>query len=305
VRDCLEHLAGLEPRPDEVVLVDASSDDSTRRVADRFPFVQYVHFAGGAGHMTSSRNIGLLHVTGDVLAFVDDDANVRPGWLAGLREAYSDIGVSAVAGRTCNGLPGEESQGVSQIGRLLPNGDLTGNFGADPGDIIDVDHGIGANMSFRRHVLAELGGFRDDFGGVGGVREDSDIFFRLRSLGYRAVFSPNAVVDHVGAPHARGRRFDFRYLFWARHNHELLLSRNFGIGSDVFVSFLRTEFSRILRYSHPNPLRRVWRIAMGVIGVAAGLGTSVRKAGWGPTRPARVDAVGSRIREHLKNVRTS
>ena len=66
---------------------------------------------------------------------------------------------------------------MSAIGRLLPDGRLTGFFGADPGRIIDVNHGIGANMAFRRHVLGRLGGFRDDFRGIGGVREDTDVFF--------------------------------------------------------------------------------------------------------------------------------
>ena len=85
-------------------------------------------------------------------------------------------------------------------------------------------------MAFRRSVLAELGGLRDDFTGVA-VREDTDLFLRVRALGYRAVFTPHAVVDHVGAPHVRGRRFDYRYIYSARRNHVLLLARNFGLCS--------------------------------------------------------------------------
>src|SRR5919201_395019 len=84
VRSCLAHLAELTPRPDEVVLVDASPDDRTAAVVKDFPWVLHVAFAGGAGHLTASRNIGLLHVTGDVIAFIDDDAYVRGGWLAAI-----------------------------------------------------------------------------------------------------------------------------------------------------------------------------------------------------------------------------
>ena len=69
--------------------------------------------------MTASRNAGLLHVGGDVIAFLDDDCTLHPGWSAGLVDAYRDPGVSAVAGRTCNGTPGEERDGVGSIGRLL------------------------------------------------------------------------------------------------------------------------------------------------------------------------------------------
>ena len=305
VRTCLAHLAELTPSPDEVIVVDASPDDGTAAVVKEFPRVLRVPFVGGAGHLTTSRNVGLLHTSGDVIAFIDDDAYVRRGWLTGILEAFADPTIGAVAGRTCNGIPGEESEGVAEIGRMLPSGDLTGYFAADPGGTIEVDHGIGANMSFRRDALARLGGFRNDFLGVGAVREDTDIFLRLRALGYRAVFAPAAVVDHVGAPHVRGQRFDFRYLFWARHNHALLLARNFGLGSSQLRTWLATELRRPLDAQHPNPLRRAARIALGFAAVAAGMAASVRKAGWRATDPIRHDAVGEKIRAHLSRAATT
>jgi GT2 family glycosyltransferase len=288
----------LTPPPHEVVVVDASPDDSTAAVVRDFPGVLHVAFRGGAGHMTTARNVGLLHVDGDIVAFIDDDVNVRRGWLHGVVETFTDASVGAVAGRTCNGLPGEEVEGADTIGRLLPDGDLTGNFAADPGGVVEVDHGIGANMSFRRDVLAQLGGFRDDFAGVA-LREDTDIFLRLRALGYRTVFAPAAVVDHVGAPHVKGRRFDRRYMFWARRNHALLLARNFGLGSAAFRTWVVRELRRTFAAPHPNPLRRTARIAIGVAGIVTGLAVSVVKARWGPISPMRRDPFGNRIRVAL------
>jgi GT2 family glycosyltransferase len=187
---------------------------------------------------------------------------------------------------------------------MLPSGDLTGYFGADPGATIEVDHGIGANMSFRREVLARLGGFRNDFRGVGALREDTDIFLRVRALGYRAVFAHDAVVDHVGAPHVRGRRFDFRYLFWARHNHALLLARNFGLASSEFRTWMATELGRVLKGRHPNPLRRAVRIALGLAAIAAGIAACLRKSRWRVSNPVRCDAAGEQIRAHLSNMTT-
>jgi GT2 family glycosyltransferase len=301
VRSCLAHLAELRPGPDEVIVVDASPDDRTAAVVEEFREVRHVDFPAGAGHLTTSRNVGLLHASGDVIAFIDDDAYVREGWLSGVLDAFADPDVAAVAGRTCNGIPGEESEGVNQIGRILANGDLTGYFAADPGATIEVEHGIGANMAFRRDVLARLGGFRDDFLGVGAVREDADIFLRLRALGHRAVFAPAAVADHVGAPHVRGRRFDFRYVFWASRNHTLLLARNFGLGSSQFRRWLATELRRPLPARHPNTLRRAFRVATRIAAVATGIAVSVRKARWRASDPVRRDAVGQRITAHLSN----
>jgi GT2 family glycosyltransferase len=299
VQTCLEHLMRLAPLPGEVIVVDASDDDKTAEVVKAIPSVKYIPFAGGAGHMTSSRNIGLLHATGEVIAFIDDDANARAGWLDGLLDAFLDPTVGAVAGRTCNGVPDEDRIGISEIGRLLPNGELTGNFAADPQMITDIDHGIGANMSFRRDVLASLGGLRDDFLGGGGVREDTDIFLRVASIGSRSVFAPDAVVDHVGAPHVLGKRFDYRYIFWTRRNHFLLLSRNYGLRSTKLRAWARLEIVRAFRDSHPNLVRRTTRRFLMVASLLTGLEVSLRKAGLSPSDPIRRDAMGCRIRGHL------
>lgn len=299
VRSCLRSLSALSLGPREIVVVDASSDDETRLVVANFPGVTHVPFPEGAGRMTRSRNIGLLHASSDIIAFIDDDTVVRDGWLEGIRAPFREQEVGAVAGRTCNGHPGESAEGVDNIGRLLPDGQLTGFFAADPGDAIDVAHGIGANMAFRKQVLGELGGFRDDFLGVGGVREDTDAFFRVGALGYRIVFSPAGAVNHLGAPHVRGHRFDFRYMFWARHNHALLLGRNFGLGSSYFRSWLRGELARVVRGDRANPLRRAARILLGVGAIFAGIFSATLKGHWRPGNPRRFDDLGGRVRGHL------
>jgi GT2 family glycosyltransferase len=298
VQSCLQRLCALSPGPQEIVVVDASPDDETQSVVSAFPEVTYVPFPGGAGHMTTSRNVGLLHVSGDVIAFLDDDTVVHDGWLEGVVSTFGDETVGALAGRTCNGHPGENVEGVDEIGRLLPDGRLTGFFAANPGHEIDVAHGIGANMAFRRHVLAELGGFRDDFPGAA-LREDTDMFFRISSIGYRIVFSPRAAVDHLGAPHVRGRRFDFRYVFWSRLNHVLLLGRNFGLGSTYLRAWVRGELGRVVGAHHPNPLRRATRVLLGVCAIVAGGLSTAFKAGWRSTEPRRYDDVGNEVRSHL------
>jgi GT2 family glycosyltransferase len=193
--------------------------------------VLYLRNENGFGRMTASRNIGLRHATGDVIAFVDDDAFAHAGWLANLLETYRAADVGVVGGRALNGQPGEAEEGADRVGRLSPRGDLTGFFAADTGDVVEVDHVMGCNMSYRREVLARLGGFREDYPGISGVREDSDMCLRVRRAGYRVLFNPRACVDHVAAPQATGRRFDGRYIFYLQRNHVCMLVRNYGFGS--------------------------------------------------------------------------
>jgi GT2 family glycosyltransferase len=285
----------MDVRAHEVLVVDAS-EPVDLRITDPFPWVAVVPFPDGARHLTRARNEALLHVSGDIIAFLDDDAYPRAEWATNLAAAFGDPTVTAVAGRTCNGQVGEADHGPEEIGRLFDDGQLTGNFAADVDGLVDVDHGIGANMAFRRTALAELGGFRDDYLGVGATREDTDIFLRVRAIGGRAVFAPGAVVDHVGAPHVTGKRFDWRYMFWIRRNHALLLARNFGLRSPQFRRWLATSIRDVLQPEGGGPLyRRAGRVAIGFAALAAGLAASLRAGGVRPRDPRRLDAMGRRV----------
>jgi len=255
----------------------------------------YVHAPHLAGWMTRSRNEALRHARGDIISFLDDDVVVSRTWQAALLEAFDDAGLAAVAGRTRNGQPGEEFYELP-IGRLLEDGSLTDGFASLPESPTPVDHGIGANMSFRRSWLARLGGFRDDYPGTA-MREDTDIYLRLRRLGAKAMFIPDAEVDHLPAPHIKGRRFDTRYKLYGRRNHMVLLARDSGIRSLMLRRWIAREFRNVSET--PTLIRRAQRLGVTVIGIAWGSVAIARQARWGPTRPEREDAVGRELRAAL------
>lgn len=247
MQKCLECLQVQSPAPDEIIVVDSSPDDRTQQAVTRFPEVIYLRNPNGFGKMTTSRNIGLRAATGDILAFVDDDAFAHPGWMAALKEGFCDPKVGAVGGRALNNQPREATRGADEIGQLKPNGVLTGNFAADPGRVIEVQHVMGCNMAFRREVVAQLGGFREDYVGISGVREDTDMCLRVGRLGYKLLFVPGACVDHIGAPQAVGQRFDTRYAFDSERNHLILLIRNFGPTAPIVWRYLTGMFGRALK----------------------------------------------------------
>ncbi len=239
VRICLEHLARQSRRPDEIVVVDSSPHRLTADVVAAFPGVRYLRNEAGRGTTATSRAIGVAATGSDIVAFVDDDAYAEPDWLENLVARYADPSVAVVGGRASNGRPGEESEGLDAVGRLLPDGTLTGNFAADTGHDLDVDHVLGANMSVRRAALEQVGGIVDLYPGTC-LREESDFVLRLGRAGHRVVYTPAAVVRHVAATYARGRRFDVRYTFYGHRNHVVLLSHAFGMGDPILRRFYGT-----------------------------------------------------------------
>lgn len=292
---CLRAIGDLVDPVDQVVVVDASARADETAVHEACPQATYIWAPQLAGWMTRSRNEALRWVTGDVVAFIDDDVCVHPEWSRALRSAFADVGLAAAGGRTLNGESGEElSDGP--IGRYLPDGVLTGSFAARSDGPVEIDHGIGANMSFRRSVLAELGGFRDDYPGTA-LREDTDMFLRVRSIGGRVHFLSDAVVDHLPAPHVVGARFDTRYKVYARRNHAVLLARHEGIGSPVLWIWARSELARVGEVVGARD--RILRLGVTLVGLGWGLVAMATRARWGPLEPRRTGPQAAEIRRVL------
>jgi GT2 family glycosyltransferase len=289
--------------PEQIIVVDGSADDISRAVALGFSHVQYYRNPLGYGHMTYSRNIGLKAARGEIVSFLDDDAFAHSGWSRELVKTYAlSADIAGVGGRALNKIAGEASRGLDQIGKLLPNGRLTGNFAADTGEIKDVDHIIGCNMSFRRSVLARLGGLREEYPGTE-VREETDICLRVKAIGGRLVYNPAVVVDHLGAGQSKGKRFDLRYEFYAKRNHVYLLLRNFGPGGSIFLRNLPVSLAEITGEFGYKIAAALARFLFAVAGTAAGFAAGFLawlKFGKGPVRQ---DDEGREITDLLSGAR--
>lgn len=299
ISTCLEHVGRQTIPPVDVIVVDASPDDGTQRIVERYPAVTYVRSPHGRGTTATSRAIGLERSSGDVIVYLDDDAYPAPTWLAELLKRYGPPGVAGVGGRTDNGRPGEEGEGLDQIGKLLPTGQLTGYFAArSPGDV-EVDHLLGANMSMRRDVIRELGGIRDFYPGTC-LREESDIALRARAAGYRLIYTPDAVVRHVGGTYALGHRFDLRYEYFGARNHAVLLRTALGPGDPRARAAARQALSQVGR--------NLEYAGRSLLGQQGGGDSRIRGFANGASR-AMVHTVGSavgmvRSRHYLRKLRT-
>lgn len=258
VRTCLKHIAAQTVKPVQTVVVDASPNDATYQlVTSEFPDVDYLRNPLGAGHLDESRDLGRRAVSASVVVILDDDAYAEVDCIERLLAHYSDPAVGGVGGRVRNGIAGEESAGVDQIGLLLPDGTLTNNFAADPGTPVKVDHLLGACMSWRRQILVENGGFREDYPEL--LRGETDLAFRVAKAGWQIVYEPSAVVMHVNAPYYKGRRLDLRYTYYGNRNHVVLLMQNIGPGDPrvrryfgVAARGIYDRFSTALRPATPD-----------------------------------------------------
>jgi glycosyltransferase involved in cell wall biosynthesis len=146
--------------PSQFIVVIDHNDELLTRAQEAFPDLTVVPNAEQAG-LSGARNTGLALATADIVGFLDDDAVAVPSWLEELAAGYSADNVLGVGGfiaplwQSATERPGwfpEEFDWV--IGctyRGMPEGAAVRNL-------------IGANMSFRRDVLVEVGGFSTELG---------------------------------------------------------------------------------------------------------------------------------------------
>ena len=182
IRDCLEALARLDYPNYEVIVVDDGSTDATVAIAEEYA-CRLIR-TGNHG-LASARNTGLAAATGELIAYLDDDAYPDPHWLTYLAATFLSTSHAAVGGP--NIAPPADGP-IAQCVARAPGG---------PVHVLltdrDAEHIPGCNMAFRRACLEAIGGFDPQFRTAG---DDVDVCWRLQERGWTLGFSPAAMVWH-------------------------------------------------------------------------------------------------------------
>ena len=251
-REAAESVLGQSHDDVELVLVSDGND----AVAERFE-ADFGHRADVLIHcndenvgLLESRNNGARIATGDVVAFIDDDAVAADDWATKLAAAYeADESRQAVGGRMVPAwVAGKPSYLPAEFYWLI--GVTNRGFGpnGDPDEAGEVRNTFGSNISFRRDVFLELGGFEDDIGGRQGEKNlqggETELCARLRSeYGVGVYYVPDALVAH--------KIFDYRTdpgwlvdrAFWqgySKRGMELFVPESTGEESDFLGRLLFT-----------------------------------------------------------------
>jgi O-antigen biosynthesis protein len=199
IRDCFEALLRLEypsvvglpgtggslatcTAGVEVIVVDDGSTDATASIAREYGF--RVISTENRG-LSSARNTGLQAVTGEIVAYIDDDAYPDPHWLMYLAFTFMTSSYVAVGGPNL-APPGD--------GRIA---DCVANAPGGPIHVLlsdrEAEHIPGCNMAFRKVALQAIGGFDTQFRVAG---DDVDVCWRLQERGGTLGFHSAALVWH-------------------------------------------------------------------------------------------------------------
>jgi GT2 family glycosyltransferase len=202
---------------EEIVVVIDHNPLLLARATERFPYATVVPNEQPHG-LSGARNTGCALTTRPIIGFIDDDASASEDWLRELADGYAADEVIAVGGLV------EAVWGYGGRPRWFPS-EFDWVVGCSyrglPVGVAPIRNLIGCNMSFRRELFHDVGGFVSGIGRIGVTPvgcEETELCIRATQLqpGSTILYNPAARVSHDVSP--------------GRHSIRYFISRCFAEG---------------------------------------------------------------------------
>ncbi len=182
IRDTLDGLTSLDYPDYEVIVVNDGSTDNTSDIVGEYD----VSLISTENHgLSSARNTGWQEASGEIIAYIDDDAYPDPHWLHYLAHTFITTDYVGVGGPNI-APPGDG-----------PVADCVANAPGGPVSVLisdtEAEHIPGCNMAFRREALAAIDGFDPRYRAAG---DDVDVCWRLQERGWKIGFNAAAMDWH-------------------------------------------------------------------------------------------------------------
>jgi GT2 family glycosyltransferase len=249
IGETLRHVRALDYPEFETIVVDDGSTDNVSEIAQEVGVTRLIRVKNGG--LSRARNLGMKAASGEIVAYIDDDAYPDPHWLQHLAHTFMTTDFAAVGG------PNLPPPGDGWIA------DCVANSPGGPTHVLfsdrQAEHIPGCNMAFRKTSLEAIGGFDSQFRVAG---DDVDVCWALQRCGWKLGFNPAAVVWHH-------RRNSIR-AYWKQQkgygNAEALLERKWPEKYNIIGHL--TWNGRLYGRGHSWAFVRRGRIYHGVWGSA-------------------------------------
>ncbi len=177
----------------EMIVVNDGGDAEAARACAEYPFVREMALIPNQGP-AAARNLGLSEARGEIIAFLDADVEVRPGWAEAMRKALEHHDYAA----------GRIDIHPEMIRGFFHRYDEMTAFNVR--EYMTRHHGVTANLAVRREVLEKAGGFDARFRSG----EDTEFGLRVHGAGFRMAYADDMRIHHPPRSFTQQRKKLFR-----------------------------------------------------------------------------------------------
>lgn len=221
----LESLEAQSRRPDEIIVIDQNDLSKLDLRSKLSKFKNLKHITNIPTGVVPNYNRALREAKTDIVIFVDDDVMASKNLILAHVDAYKDDSVGCVAGRIFDRVKQTDVAYHSEIARFDSlTSQVTAHFNQNRDE--EVDFPQGCNMSFRRKLLLDIGGFDERFLGNGYFFE-VDVGLRVKQAGMKVVFEPRAELIHFMAERGGARVSDkSKHTYYFVKNGKYLMTKH-------------------------------------------------------------------------------
>jgi succinoglycan biosynthesis protein ExoA len=173
VAEATRSVSAADGRPFEIIVIDDASRDGSADLLRRLSKVHPFRLIAGEGRGAAAAiNAGIRAARFPLIAQVDQDVVLKPGWLTALAAELDAAGVGAAQGCYV-------SDPRATLCARAMNLDLAQRYAAIEGS--DTDHVCTGNSLYRADALRRIGLFDESLG----YGYDNDVSYRLKDAGYQ------------------------------------------------------------------------------------------------------------------------
>jgi GT2 family glycosyltransferase len=284
VRRFLDSLRGQDPRPERLLIVDASTDGATERMLREYgrweelaARTMYYRVAGRLRGLTRQRNFALRQVDTQWTVFFDDDIVLLPGCLREMLAAAGGpgvLGVGALLGR--KSVPSKIAalwrvrRALGMVSSLRPGSYCRSGMYVPwnflPSDTEEVWEGqfLPGCAALWNTALARQIGYNETFRGYANA-EDIEFSMRMQARG-KVVLAGKAGLLHLHDGDGRPDPWQMGYLnlrnAYYIHRH-CLERRTWKDGAWFFYAFGLDTLVRAVNLFRPRRTRDTWQYLQG------------------------------------------